>query len=59
MRKVVVDTNVLLDLFEEEKMNFETLLKSLNIILPTENVNGIVILDSVYFENREIKKENI
>ena len=50
MRKVVVDTNVLLDLFEEEKMNFETLLKSLNIILPTENVNGIVILDSVYFE---------
>ena len=32
MRKVVVDTNVLLDLFEEEKMSFETLLKSLNII---------------------------
>ena len=56
MRKVVVDTNVLLDLFEEEKMSFETLLKSLNIILPTENVNGIIILDSIY---SEIEKESI
>ena len=56
MRKVVVDTNVLLDLFEEEKMSFETLLKSLNIILPTENVNGIIILDSIYSEIEKLKK---
>ena len=56
MRKVVVDTNVLLDLFEEEKMSFKTLLKSLNIILPTENVNGIIILDSIYSEIEKLKK---
>ena len=47
MRKVVIDTNVLLDLFEEEKMTFKTLLKSINIILPTENIDGIIILDSI------------
>ena len=57
MRKVVVDTNVLLDLFEEEKMNFEILLKSLNIILPTENIDGIIILDSVYSEIEKLKKD--
>ena len=54
MRKVVIDTNVLLDLFEKEEMSFKTLLKSLNIILPTENIDGIIILDSVY---SEIEKE--
>ena len=59
MRKVVVDTNVLLDLFEEEKMSFETLLKSLNIILLTENIDGIIILDSVYSEIEKIKKGTI
>ena len=59
MRKVVVDTNVLLDLFEEEKMNFEILLKSLNIILPTENIGGIIILDSVYSEIEKLKKGTI
>ncbi|WP_462422844.1 hypothetical protein ABF218_00785 [Fusobacterium pseudoperiodonticum] len=59
MRKVVVDTNVLLDLFEEEKMSFETLLKSLNIILLTENIDGIIILDSVYSEIEKLKKGTI
>lgn len=59
MRKVVVDTNVLLDLFEEEKMSFETLLKSLNIILLTENIDGIIILESVYSEIEKIKKGTI
>lgn len=59
MRKVVVDTNVLLDLFEEEKMSFETLLKSLNIILLTENIDGIIILDSVYSEIEKFKKGTI
>ena len=59
MRKVVVDTNVLLDLFEEEKMNFEILLKSLNIILPTENIGGIIILDSVYSGIEKLKKGTI
>ena len=56
MRKVVIDTNVLLDLFEEEKMTFKTLLKSLNIILPTENIDGIIILDSVFSEIEKLKK---
>ena len=56
MRKVVIDTNVLLDLFEEEEMSFKTLLKSLNIILPTENIDGIIILDSVYSEIEKLKK---
>ena len=59
MRKVVVDTNVLLDLFEEKKMSFETLLKSLNIILLTENIDGIIILDSVYSEIEKLKKGTI
>lgn len=56
MRKVVIDTNVLLDLFEKEEMSFKTLLKSLNIILPTENIDGIIILDSVYSEIEKLKK---
>ena len=56
MKKVVIDTNVLLDLFEEEEMSFRTLLKSLNIILPTENIDGIIILDSVYSEIEKLKK---
>lgn len=56
MRKVVIDTNVLLDLFEEEEMSFKTLLKSLNIILPAENIDGIIILDSVYSEIEKLKK---
>ena len=56
MRKVVIDTNVLLDLFEEEKMTFKTLLKSINIILPTENIDGIIILDSIYSEIEKLKK---
>jgi len=56
MKKVVIDTNVLLDLFEEEEMSFKTLLKSLNIILPTENIDGIIILDSVYSEIEKLKK---
>ena len=56
MRKVVIDTNVLLDLFEEEKMTFKTLLKSLNIILSTENIDGIIILDSIYSEIEKLKK---
>jgi len=56
MKKVVIDTNVLLDLFEEEGMSFRTLLKSLNIILPTENIDGIIILDSVYSEIEKLKK---
>ena len=56
MRKVVIDTNVLLDLFEEEEMSFKTLLKSLNIILPTEYIDGIIILDSVYSEIEKLKK---
>lgn len=59
MRKVVIDTNVLLDLFEEEKMSFKTLLKSLNIILPIENINGIIILDSVYSEIEKLKKREL
>lgn len=59
MKKVVIDTNVLLELFEEEKMSFETLVKSLNIILPTENIDGIIILDSVYFEVEKLKKSTL
>ena len=59
MKKVVIDTNVLLELFEEEKMSFETLVKSLNIILPTENIDGIIILDSVYSEIEKLKKGTI
>jgi hypothetical protein len=59
MRKVVIDTNVLLDLFEEEKMTFKTLLKSINIILPTENIDGIIILDSIYSEIEKLKKKPI
>jgi len=59
MKKVVIDTNVLLELFEEEKMSFETLVKSLNIILPTENIDGIIILDSVYSEVEKLKKSTL
>ena len=59
MKKVVIDTNVLLELFEEEKMSFETLVKSLNIILPTENIDGIIILDSVYSEVEKSKKSTL
>jgi len=40
-------------------MSFETLVKSLNIILPTENIDGIIILDSVYSEVEKLKKSTL
>ena len=57
MRKVVVDTNVLLDLFEEEKMSFETLLKSLNIKLET-NFRSYLVQNGLKYWNRQIIRYN-
>ena len=55
-KNVVLDTNVLLELFKIEGMSFKLILKALNIILAEEKLKGILILDSSWSELEGLKK---
>lgn len=54
-KEVVLDSNVLLEL---DYVEFKILLKAIKIILFTENIKKILILDSVYDEIEKLKKGN-
>lgn len=53
--EVVLDTNVVMEL---DSVEFKVLLKAIKVILFRENIENIIIVDSVYDEIEKIKKGN-
>lgn len=58
MTKLVLDTNILIDMFQDEDMTFELLLKALKLAFLNKDIKELIILDSVYCEVEKLKKGN-